>query len=60
MDEAEVETAILEHVLGSVSQASYRGEAFWGRITVGRYVVEYRAYHLGAGAINIGTYYVVP
>ena len=34
--------------------------SFWGRVVVDGQTVEYRAFTHPNGAINVGTYYVVP
>ena len=53
-----VESAITRQVRQTVSGATSTG-SFWGRVTVGGRVVEYRAFTLPDGTINIGTYYPV-
>jgi hypothetical protein len=52
-----VETAIRKEVQGAGRLASETG-SFWGRITVRGQTVEYRAFTLPNGSINIGTYYI--
>ena len=59
LDSGEVESAIQSQIGQSVSRASATG-SFWGRTVVGGQTIEYRAYTLPNGAINVGTYYVVP
>jgi RHS repeat-associated protein len=54
----EVESAILQQVNSAASQASGTTESFWGRVTVNGTTIEYRAYTLPDGTINVGTYYV--
>lgn len=50
------ESAIAKHVQQAVKEASETG-AFWGRVTVEGRVIEYRAFTLPDGTINVGTYY---
>lgn len=57
--QGEVEAAIENEVVGQVSGASADGW-FSGRVSVGGQIIEYRAYALPDGTVNIGTYYVVP
>jgi RHS repeat-associated protein len=59
LDSGEVESAIQSQIGQSVSHASATG-SFWGRTVVGGQTIEYRAYTLPNGTINVGTYYVVP
>ena len=59
LSQAEVESVIKAQVQGAASQARATG-AFWGRVAVNGQTVEYRAYTLPNGTINVGTYYVVP
>jgi hypothetical protein len=59
LNQGEVEVAIQSQVGASVSGASATG-SFWGRATVKGQSIEYRAYTLSNGTINIGTHYVVP
>jgi hypothetical protein len=53
-----VESAITGQVRQAVSGATATG-SFWGRVTVNGRVIEYRAFTLPDGTINIGTYYPV-
>lgn len=53
-----VESAITGQVRQATSGAAGTG-SFWGRVTVNGRVVEYRAFTLPDGAINVGTYYPV-
>jgi len=55
----QVEAAIGKQVSSEVSRASFTGN-FWGRIPVAGQTIEYRAFNLPSGAINIGPYYPVP
>ncbi|MGO9559429.1 MAG: hypothetical protein ACLPYW_10115 [Acidimicrobiales bacterium] len=57
LDQADVEGAIESQVRTSASAASSTG-SFWGRVVVDGQTVEYRAYTLPNGTINVGTYYV--
>jgi RHS repeat-associated protein len=59
LDSGEVESAIRSQVEQSAARASSTG-SFWGRTVVDGQTVEYRAYTLPNGSINVGTYYVVP
>jgi RHS repeat-associated protein len=59
LDSGEVESAIQSQIGQSVSHASATG-SFWGRTVIGGQTIEYRAYTLPNGTINVGTYYVVP
>lgn len=59
LDEGDVESVITSQVRESISGAQPSG-SFWGRVTVDGQTVEYRAFTLSNGTINIGTYYVVP
>ena len=51
-----VEAAIAAEVKTATQGASQTG-SFWGRVTVDGKVVEYRAFTLPDGTINVGTYY---
>lgn len=57
-------TAQVEAAIGAQIQTIRVGTAtgsFWGRVVVNGQVIEYRAYTLANGTINVGTYYpVVP
>jgi hypothetical protein len=57
LDQVDVEAAIESQVRTSASAASSTG-SFWGRVVVDGQTVEYRAYTLPNGTINVGTYYV--
>ena len=54
-----VEAAIKEEV-SNVMILSRSTGSFWGRIQVGAQMIEYRAYTLSNGSVNIGTYYPTP
>jgi hypothetical protein len=56
LEQRDVEAAIESQVRASVSKASSTG-SFWGRVTVSGRIIEYRAYTLPSGVINVGTYY---
>jgi hypothetical protein len=56
--QGEVEGAIASQVRTSVSGARV-SNGFWGRTTIDGITIEYRAFALPDGTINIGTYYVV-
>lgn len=53
----QVESTILQRVTAEASQASTTG-SFWGRVQINGTTIEYRAYTLADGTINVGTYYV--
>ncbi len=60
LDEAAVNAAIKAQVEQSIATASATG-SFWGRVAVDGQIIEYRAYTLKDGTINVinvGTYYV--
>jgi RHS repeat-associated protein len=59
LDSGEVESAIQSQIEQSATRASATG-SFWGRTVVDGQTIEYRAYTLPNGTINVGTYYVVP
>jgi RHS repeat-associated protein len=59
LDSGEVESAIQSQIEQSTTRASATG-SFWGRTVVDGQTIEYRAYMLPNGTINVGTYYVVP
>jgi hypothetical protein len=59
LDQSSVESAIEAQVQQSVSGAASSG-SFWGRVVVNGQTLEYRAFTLPDGTINVGTYYVVP
>jgi len=50
------ESAIRAQVQQIVSNSVATG-SFWGRVTVNGITIEYRAYTLADGSINVGTYY---
>ena len=52
-----VEGAITRQIQSQAAQGAKFGQGFWGRITIGGRTVEYRAFTLPDGTINIGTYY---
>ena len=54
---ADVESAIGSQIQGQVANAAATG-SFWGRVSVDGIDIEYRAYTLPDGTINVGTYYV--
>lgn len=51
-----VEAAIEKEIRFVSKEASQTG-SFWGRVTVNGEVIEYRAFTLPNGTINVGTYY---
>lgn len=54
----EVESTILQRVTTAASHATSETESFWGRIEIRGTTIEYRAYTLPDGTINVGTHYV--
>jgi len=56
LDQADVEAAIEAQVKEQASRASSTG-SFWGRVEVDGQTIEYRAYSLPNGTINVGAYY---
>ncbi len=54
----EVESTILERVTTATTQATSETGSFWGRIDISGTTIEYRAYTLPNGTVNVGTYYV--
>jgi RHS repeat-associated protein len=54
----EVESTILQRVTTAASQATSETGSFWGRIEIRGTTIEYRAYTLPDGTINVGTHYV--
>jgi hypothetical protein len=57
LSSTQVESTILQRVTAEASQASTTG-SFWGRVRINGTTIEYRAYTLPDGTINVGTYYV--
>jgi RHS repeat-associated protein len=57
--ESEVNAAISAQISRQVSTGTATGE-FWGRVIVNGQTIEYRAYTLPDGTINVGTYIVIP
>ena len=55
---AEVESAISRRILEDVAGASVTGN-FRGRVEVGGKLIEYRAFTLSPGKINVGTYFPI-
>lgn len=51
-----VEEAIARQITAQASLASQTGQ-FYGRVTIGGKVIEYRAFTLPDGTISVGTYY---
>jgi hypothetical protein len=54
--QGEVEAAIAQDVKAAVANAAEKG-GFWGRVVVKGQVIEYRAFPLPNGTVNVGTYY---
>ena len=54
---AEVEAAIRTHIQSIFTRPTSTGE-FRGRVSVGEWMIQYHAYTLPSGVINVGTYYV--
>lgn len=53
-----VEIAIRTHLHQALANASASGP-FWGRVVVNGTTIEYRAFTLANGTINVGTYYPI-
>jgi hypothetical protein len=51
-----VHAAIRQEIVDQAGRASVTGE-FWGRVKVSGQLIEYRAFTLPSGRINVGTYY---
>jgi hypothetical protein len=58
LNQADVESAIHQDVEAGVKNATQSTGNFWGRVNVGGQTVEYRAFTLPNGTINVGTYYI--
>ena len=52
----QLENAIESLIVEDCRRASSTG-SFWGRLIVGDVMIEFRAYTLADGSINVGTYY---
>ena len=59
LEAAKVEGVIRAEVTQAVRGASETG-TFWGRVVVDGQKLEYRAFTVAAGKINVGTYYPIP
>lgn len=59
VDVSAVENAITKNINVLVRNTSSTGN-FWGRVTVKGTTIEYRAFTLPNGTINVGTYYPIP
>ena len=58
LNQGAVESAIQQDVETGVKNSTQATGNFWGRVNVGGQTVEYRAYTLPNGTINVGTYYI--
>lgn len=58
LNQGDVESAIQRDVETGVKNSTQATGNFWGRVNVGGQTVEYRAYTLPNGTINVGTYYI--
>jgi RHS repeat-associated protein len=58
LNQADVEAAIQRDIRAGVRNATQPTSTFWGRVNVGGQTIEYRAYTLPNGTINVGTYYI--
>jgi hypothetical protein len=56
LSQLDVEDAIHAAINQATSNGSLTGE-FWGRVAVSGVQIEYRAFILVDGTINVGTYY---
>jgi RHS repeat-associated protein len=59
LSQSTVEVAIRTQLQNALANASASGP-FWGRVVVQGVTIEYRAYTLANGTINVGTYYPIP
>jgi hypothetical protein len=59
LEAAKVEGVIRAEVTQAVRGASETGN-FWGRVVVEGQKLEYRAFTVEPGKINVGTYYPIP
>jgi len=58
LNQSDVESAIKQDVETAIKNATQPTGNFWGRIDVSGQTVEYRAYTLPNGTVNVGTYYI--
>jgi len=58
LNQGDVEAAINRDIQTGVKNATQPTGNFWGRVNVGGQTVEYRAFTLPNGTINVGTYYI--
>ena len=58
LNQGEVESAITNDVQQAVQNSTQPTTSFKGRVTVNSQTIEYRAYTLPDGTINVGTYYL--
>jgi RHS repeat-associated protein len=58
LKEVDVQAAIRQDIEAGVRNSTGPTGSFWGRVNVGGYTVEYRAYTLPNGTINVGTTYI--
>ena len=58
LEQGAVESAIQGEIQDVVANASSTG-SFWGRVTLNGQTIEYRAFTLPNGTINVGTYYPI-
>ena len=54
-----VQNAITQQIQ-TISQSASQTGSFWGNVQVGGQTIQYRAFTLPGGGINVGTYYPVP
>jgi hypothetical protein len=57
LSQSTVESAITTQIKTAATAADSTG-SFWGQVVVDNQIVEFRAYTLPNGVINVGTYYV--
>ncbi len=58
LNQGDVEAAIQQDVRTAVENATQPTGNFWGRVNVDGQTIEYRAYTLPNGTVNVGTYYI--
>jgi hypothetical protein len=56
---SDAEAAIAGQIERSIANAASTG-SFWGRVSIQGATIEYRAFTLTDGTVNVGTYYAIP
>jgi RHS repeat-associated protein len=57
LSQAEVEASIQAQVAQQAARGASLGEEWWGTVSVNGQTIQYRAYVLPDGTVNVGTYY---